>query len=188
MSVQNPDEFVYSWIHDRLTLDRTKEHTFTGCYQAWVQITKNLKLRKLRTNKRKSTMSYFHSFFESLRFHTRNTWKCIKIEWRIRNKLKRSWPVTNATNLWTVWSCCGDSPWRHSQSCQDRPSSTSILSQQDLCDAWRGEKNKREDYDVTCKRPGCQALFKMATSVVELLAYLKTMTESQVTRWVLGTR
>ena len=131
-------------------------------------------------------MSDFHSFFESLRFHTGNTWKCIKIEWRIRNKLKRSWPVTNATNLWTVWSCCGDSPWRHSQSCQDRPSSTSILSQQDLCDAWRGEKNKREDYDVTCKRPGCQALFKMATSVVELLAYLKTMTESQVTRWVSG--
>ena len=87
-------------------------------------------------------MSYLHSFFESLRFHTRNTWKCIKIEWRIRNKLKRSWPVTNATNLWTVWSCCGDSPWRHSQSCQDRPSSTSILFQQDLYDAWGGEKKK----------------------------------------------
>ena len=34
MSVQNPDEFVYSWIHDRFTLDRTKKHTFTGCYQA----------------------------------------------------------------------------------------------------------------------------------------------------------
>lgn len=89
-------------------------------------------------------MPYFHSFFESLRFHTRNTWKCIKIEWRIRNKLKRSWPVTNATNLWTVWSCCGDSPWRHSQSCQDRPSSISILFQQDLYDAWRGEKKKKK--------------------------------------------
>lgn len=87
-------------------------------------------------------MSYFHSFFESLRFHTRNTWKCIKIEWRIRNKLKSSWPVTNATNLWTVWSCYDDSPWRHSQSCQDRPSSTSILFQQDLYDAWRGKKKR----------------------------------------------
>ena len=50
------------------------------------------------------------------------------------------------------------------------------------------KKKKKEDYDGRCKRPGCQALFKMATSVVELLAYLKTMTESQVTRWVLGTR
>ena len=50
------------------------------------------------------------------------------------------------------------------------------------------EEKKKKDYDVTCKRPGCQALFKMVTSVVELLAYLKTMTESQITRWVLETR
>ena len=52
----------------------------------------------------------------------------------------------------------------------------------------RKKKKKKEDYDGRCKRPGYQALFKMATSVVELLAYLKTMTESQVTRWVLETR
>ena len=49
------------------------------------------------------------------------------------------------------------------------------------------KKKKEEDYHVRCKRPGYQALFKMVTSVVELLAYLKTMTESQVTRWVLET-
>ena len=39
-----------------------------------------------------------------------------------------------------------------------------------------GEKKK--DYDVTCKRPGCQALFKMATSVVELLAIIRSTFEN----------
>ena len=41
---------------------------------------------------------------------------------------------------------------------------------------------------MTSGASGQAALFKMATSVVELLAHLKKMTESQVTRWVLETR
>lgn len=40
------------------------------------------------------------------------------------------------------------------------------------------EEEKKKDYDVTCKRPGCQALFKMATSVVELLAIIRSTFEN----------
>ena len=40
------------------------------------------------------------------------------------------------------------------------------------------EEKKKKDYDVTCKRPGCQALFKMATSVVELLAIIRSTFEN----------